>query len=261
MKKTLCPVVVFTLLAFLIVIPSTMAFEILLEEDIIKKKVITIDLIPTVDNFIILFDASGSTANEYKDTGQQIIDAQKKILRQQNKVLPELGFNAGLFTFTPFKVYYEMQPYRQADFAKAIDSLPTVRTAGSYVGQPTPLAESITALDPILAKFPGRTAIIIFTDGSYTYDRIRKVRPITAAYNLASKYDVVFYLLSTASEEKNIELLKAVSSVNASSRVIPFDAIYNYQIIGGGLLYVVKATTDIETETDVRIAGVKVDPL
>jgi OOP family OmpA-OmpF porin len=258
MKKSFWMAAICAVFLVFITFSSTGAFEIILEEDIIERRVPETEIIPTVDNFIILFDASGRTYNEYKNTGQQIIEIEKQILRQQNAVTPELGYNAGLYTFTPFKAFYELQPYRKDDFAKAIDSLPTLEYKGQFVGMPA-LVDSFLALDQILAKYPGRTAIFIFTDGTYAFDKVHQMRPIQAARKLADKHDVAFYLISYASEEKNIKMLDAMSTVNASSRVIPIDALYNYQIIGGGALYVVKSTVIVETESDIRVAGVEVD--
>ena len=47
----------------------------------------------------------------------------------------------------------------------AIDQLPNTETAGGFAGQPTPLAEGLASLDPILAKLEGKTVVFIFTDG------------------------------------------------------------------------------------------------
>jgi outer membrane protein OmpA-like peptidoglycan-associated protein len=56
-----------------------------------------------------------------------------------------------------------------------------------------------------------------------------------------------------------MKMLETLSTVNAASRVIPVDAVYNYQIIGSGALYVVRSTAEIETATDIRGTGVEVD--
>ncbi|MBL0715278.1 MAG: hypothetical protein JJV98_16435, partial [Desulfosarcina sp.] len=94
---------------------SAQAFEIITAEDIQKNIVTRNMLIRTADNFIILYDASGSMADEYQ-AGIKKIDAELEILRQQNAILPELGYTAGLYKFTPFKAYYEMQTYDRVAF-------------------------------------------------------------------------------------------------------------------------------------------------
>ncbi|MEE4605294.1 MAG: OmpA family protein [Desulfobacteraceae bacterium] len=230
------------------------AFEIITEEDF-KQNLITKDiLIRTADNFIVLYDASGSMADEYKE-GIKKIDAEFQILEQQNAILPELGYNAGLYTFTPFKTYYEMQPYNQAKFKQAIDRLPNTKTGG-FVGQATPLAEGIKKLDPILANLSGKTAIFLFSDGTYQLGG-QKLRPLDMARNLVEKYNVNFYLISSATTPKAEKLLADIAALNEGSRVIPFDALYQNPVYGLGPLYVIDSRVEVDTVSESKIAGVK----
>ncbi|MGD9249902.1 MAG: OmpA family protein [Desulfobacterales bacterium] len=241
----------------LAVASNTAAFEIITTEDI-QKNIITKEmLIRTADNFIVLYDASGSMADEFK-AGVQKLDAELQILRQQNAILPELGYNAGLYKFTPFKAHYEMQPYDRVAFQRAIDGLPNTQTAGNFAGQPTPLAEGIAELDPILAKLSGKTVVFIFSDGTYTYNRVTKQRPLDAAKPLVDKYNVCFYLISSATTPKAAKLLDDMAALNECSRVIPFSALYQNPVWGLGALFIVKSTVNVETLTDKRIVGVEV---
>ena len=231
------------------------AFEILTAEDF-KQNIITKDiLIRTADNFIVLYDASGSMGDDYKE-GIKKIDAELQILEQQNEVLPELGYNAGLYTFTPFKTYYDMKTYIKVDFRQAIDRLPNTKTAGGFVGQPTPLAEGIKNLDPILAKLSGKTAIFLFSDGTYQLGG-QKLQPLDMAKNLVAKYNVNFYLISSATTPKAEKLLADIAALNEGSRVIPFDALYQNPIYGLGPLYVIDSKVEVETITESKIVGVK----
>jgi OOP family OmpA-OmpF porin len=232
------------------------AFEILTAEDF-KQNIITKDiLIRTADNFIVLYDASGSMGEDYKE-GVKKIDAQFQILEQQNEILPELGYKAGLYTFTPFKTYYEMKTYIKVDFRSAIDRLPNTKTGG-FVGQPTPLAEGIKALDPILANLSGKTAVFLFSDGTYQLGG-QKLRPLDMARNLVEKYNVNFYLISSATTPKAEKLLADIAALNEGSRVIPFDALYQNPVYGLGPLYVIDSRVDVETITDSKIVGVKTE--
>ena len=233
------------------------ALEIITAEDI-KQNVVTKDFfIRTADNFIILYDASGSMAEPYKE-GVQKIDAALQILQQQNAILPELGYNAGLYLFTPFKTYYEMQPYNSVAFREAIDRLPNTKTAGNMVGQPTPLAEGIKNLDPILANLSGKTAVFIFSDGTYQLGG-QKLRPLDMARNLVNKYNVNFYLISSAKTPQAEKLLADIAALNEGSRVIPFDALYQNPIYGLGPLYVIDSTVEVVTVTESKIVGVKTE--
>ena len=240
----------------LVMASGAVAFEIITEEDV-QQKTITEDMfIKLADNFIVLYDASGSMADEFKD-GIQKLEAERRIMLQQNVILPELGYNAGLYKFTPFKTYYDMQVYDRMAFQRAIDALPTTETAGSFKGQPTPLAEGIAKLDPIIAKLSGKTAIFIFTDGTYTYNRVTKQRPLDAAKALAAKYDVCFYLISSATTPKAEQYLDDMAAINECSRVIPFEALYYNPVWTLGTLYLVKSTVSVETVSDQRVVGAK----
>jgi OOP family OmpA-OmpF porin len=264
MKKQFNTLAITLMLGLLLLVAThTQAFEIITKQDIIEKKFTKEDFVKTADNFIILYDASGSMAKPYADTGAAKIEAQNKILRQQNEVLPDLGYKAGLYTFTPFKSYYEMQPYQRKTFASALDSLPTVKTAGTYVEQPTPLGHGIQKLDPILAKLSGRTAVIVFTDGSYTLKTGgKRFYPLDAVRSIAEKHNVCFYFVSSATTAKEEKLLEDLAAVNACSQVIPFDVLYDRPVVGtGAILYTAKSTVDVQTFTESRIAGASVNDI
>ena len=243
----------------MLIVAQVSAFEIITEEDF-KQKIVTNDiLIKTADNFIVLYDASGSMAEKYKE-GVQKIDAELQILQQQNAVVPELGYNAGLYLFTPWKAYYETQPYNRAEFKKAIDNLPSTKTAGSFVGQPTPLAEGIKNLDPILAKLTGKTAIFIFSDGTWQIGG-QKLHPLDMAKNLVDKYNVNFYLISSATTPEAEKLLTDIAALNEGSRVIPFDRLYQNPVYGLGPLYVINSTVEVKTITEMKVVGIKVNDI
>ena len=254
MKKNLILQLLVTIVSVAIfTVTQVSAFEIITAEDF-KKEIVTKDvLIKTTDNFIVLFDASGSMADPYKE-GVQKIDAELQILAQQNAILPELGYNAGLYLFTPFKTYYEMQPYNREEFKRAIDRLPNTKRAGNYAGQPTPLAEGIKNLNPILANLSGKTSVFIFSDGTFT-----KGSPMDMARNLVEKYNVCFYLISSATTPKAEKLLADIASLNECSRVIDFDQIYQNPIYGIGPLYVVDSKFEVKTVSEQKVIGFKAD--
>ena len=255
MRKVMLVATIAFITIGLVMASSTVAFEIITAEDV-KQNTVTEDMfIKLVDNFIVLYDASGSMADEFKD-GIQKLDAELRIMQQQNIILPELGYNAGLYKFTPFKTYYEMQTYDRMAYQRAIDQLPNTQNAGNFVGQPTPLAEGIAKLDPILARLSGKTAIIIFTDGTYTFNRVTKQRPLDAAKALAAKHDVCFYLVSSATTPKAEKYLDDMAAINECSRVIPFEALYYNPVWTVGALYLVKSTVSVETATEKRVMGV-----
>jgi len=244
------------LLSIFIFIQPIGAFEIITETDLKENIVLKSQLIRTADNFIILYDASGSMGDQYKP-GVMKIDAENQILKQQLAILPELGYRAGLYLFTPFKKYYDMQVFDKDGFMQAINRLPNAKTFNKKTGQSTPLAEGIDALGPILAKLSGKTVVFIFTDGTYTYNKATKQRPLEAAQNIVKKYNPCFYLISSATTPDANKLLDDIAALNECSRVVPFDALYKNPVWGAGPLYVVNSITEIDTLTSKKIVGAK----
>jgi len=256
-KNTLC----FTLLMVFFAVAtlgSTQAAEVKTEEVVTGVDVVIVDkFIRTADNFIIMYDASGSMARPYEDTGMSMIDAAEKALKEKNALLPDLGFNAGLYLYTPWQVFYEMQPYDKEKFAAAIDSLPNTETAGTFKGQPTPLVEGLEKLDPILSKVSGRTVVFLFSDGSYKMP-VSKKRPLEVVQALSAKHDVFFYVLSTADQDKNVQMLKSLVAVNPRSRVIPFNWLLGHPYRTTGALYTVKSIAFVTPKTETQVTAIKI---
>jgi OOP family OmpA-OmpF porin len=256
MKRKSAVTALFLSLLF-VAVSSVSAFEIIEEKDIVEEVVVKENFIKQADNFIVLFDTSRSMADTYPASGGQKIEAAREILRQQNAILPDLGWNAGLYVFTPWKKYYEMGPYDKTTYTQAVDSLPTTRSAGGVVQQTTPLADGIDKLNPILSNLSGRTAVFIFTDGTFQRVAPKRLWPMDAARDVVQNHDVCLYFISSAKPGKPQKLLEDMAALNACSRVIPFDDVYRNPVYGAGFLYVVDSTEEIVTTTETRIAGVK----
>ena len=92
------------------------------------------------DNFVILFDASGSMSREYYDTGKKKAVIAKEILEAMNQHIPDLGYRCALYSFTPWKNFYGPAPYERNNFEAAIDSLPI--DPNIVFGYPTPMGKS-----------------------------------------------------------------------------------------------------------------------
>jgi len=221
-------------------------------EEVVKTKEV---YVKTADNFIILFDASGTFDKPYADTGMPKVDAAKKILKDEIEVLPDLGYNAGLYLYTPFKTYYEMGPFNKAEFLKAIDSLPNVRTAGTYANQPTPLGQGLDNLGDILSGLTGKTTVFVFSDGQYTMTP--KVIPQDAAQSIVGRHDVCFFLISSADKPEHLKVLEDIAALNECSRVVPFEALYGRPEACTGALCTIKTVSIAETITTTRIVGLE----
>ncbi len=78
------------------------AFEIITKEDIVQKTVPKEDFIKTADNFIILMDTSQSMNQRWqKDSTKSKLEVAKEILVNGEQALPDLGYNAALYEFSP----------------------------------------------------------------------------------------------------------------------------------------------------------------
>jgi OOP family OmpA-OmpF porin len=222
MKKTLFALATISLLACTTT-GSVTAAEVLVEKETITTKATEVVLVKTADNFIIMYDSSSSMADKYADTNMLEITAELKILREKNKSLPELKWQAGIYSHTPgtgaltsLTTYLPMQTYNKKTFAGAINALP------SSPAGPTLLSGGLDGLDEVLAGLSGKTVIFLFTDGQYTPQK-QFSDPVTVANRLGKKYDVCFYVVSSATGRKARDVIKGVANVKPCSKVLPFD--------------------------------------
>jgi OOP family OmpA-OmpF porin len=227
------------------------AAEIITEKDIVEKVVQKEDFIKTADNFIIMFDSS-SSMKEFVNKGTKLTkyDVVKQVLADRQKALPDLGYNAGLYIYTPFQEVYPMGPYDAAKFTAAIDSLPAEPKGR------TPLPDAIREIGPILENLSGKTAVFVFSDG--TFNELTGVKvPEVHTREMAEQHNVCFYMISSATTWQAEKRLTDMAKANACSRVIPIEAFVNNPGYMTGALYTVKASAVVETTTEARIAGLR----
>ena len=82
------------------------AAEIITIDDFEQKIVTKEHLTKTADNVIILFDASVSMAETYKDSGKSRYELAKTFLEDGNNRMPDLGYNLGIYLYTPWTPIY-----------------------------------------------------------------------------------------------------------------------------------------------------------
>ena len=246
-----------------LIIPGLIATTVLAQRPIVKEVAVervrvVEEVVKVADNFIVLFDASGSMQDQYGYTGQKKIELAKQIYEARTARLPDLDWNAGLYLYTPWKSFYEMQPFNKEAYVDALDQLAAYKPSIRYKNQPTPLGNAIKNLDPILAKLSGETVVFIFTDGQFTLSQ-PKIWPVAAARELASKYDVCFYLISSAQTPKSEKLVNDIASVNTCSRVFSFDAVLSRPEYTTSALYMVRDRAIVETELISVVVGVELN--
>jgi len=235
--------------------------QIYVEKETIVYFDTTIEVIRTADNFIILYDSSSSMKDLYEDGPMTLLEAEKQIIKEHMDALPELNWNAGLYSHTPGalkfsadETYYALKPYNKAEFAEAIDKLPT------SPGGPTLLHSAFEKLNNAMANIEGRTAVFLFTDGSYTRNRNQRT-PLDLAQEMAQKHDICFYVISSAKGEAEERLIASVASINECSRVVPFKDLLGRPEYSEGALFVVQASLVPTFETRERVVGIKTESI
>ena len=248
-----------------LIMPGLIATNVLAQQPIVKKvpvqRVRMIkEVVKTADNFITLFDASGSMQDTYKDTGMKKIDLAEAMFKERAARVPELDWNAGLYLYAPWKTFYVVQPFDKAKYGQAIDEMAAYKPSIMFRNQPTPLGTAIKNLDPILANMSGKTVVFIFSDGQFTLSQ-PKIWPVPAARELASKYNVCFDIVSSAQTPKSQKLVNDLAAVNACSRVVSFDAMLSRPEYMTSAIYAVRDRALLETQMVSKVVGVELDSI
>lgn len=181
-------------------------------------------LVRRADNFLILYDRSGSMAEKHNGTIMTKMQGERKILLEKNATLPDMNWQAGIYSFTPagkitnLVEYYPMQPYNKKQFSWTLIRMP-LEPKGS-----TMLQQGLIALDNVLADLQGRTVVFLFTDGQYSpVDALPA--PGVAARRLAGKHDVCFAVINTGTKSEEIDTINAIASASPCSYAVGFDAL------------------------------------
>lgn len=178
-------------------------------------------LVKKADNFLILYDRSGSMAEKYNGTIMTKIQAERKILLEKNATLPDMDWQAGVYSFTPgnsydnLVEYYPVQQYDKKMFSWKLIKMP-LEPKG-----PTMLQQGLQALDNVLAQLHGKTVVFLFTDGQHSpVDALQS--PGAIAKNLGSKYDVCFVVINTGTKSEQIATINSIASATPCSYQVPF---------------------------------------
>ena len=179
MKKTMLVIMMICGLMTGLIAANVSAFEIITEEDLVRKIVVETDLIKTADNAIILMDASESMGKTFPGTNMSRYEIMVQTLKERNKLVPDLGYNIGLYTQSPWKAIYPMQAFDRDRFAAALDRLPD-RPKG-----PTMLQQALHRIGPILENLSGKTVVFIVTDGTFT--KMPGLKPVCRSTGQAAR--------------------------------------------------------------------------
>jgi len=230
--------------------PPAFAVEVITREDIVNNIIKKEQLVKVADNAIFYLDTSSSTNDEFGDTGKPIVQVMKTELEKRNAYFPDLDHNFGIYTYTKWQDNYPVALY---DRDKVATALKGMRDKG---GGPTGLKWALEQLEPILKPLQGRTAVFLFWDGEYTGQN-----PADVARKLAKTYDVCFYVISSAKPEREATLAKDVATLKSCSRMIPLAQFLDRPDYTTGALFDVKVTEHVETSSEKKIVGVKVNDI
>ena len=181
----------------------------------------------TADNFIVLYDSSSSMADKYGNTDMLEIEAERQILKEKVSTLPELDWQAGIYSFTPgwrwndLKTHLSMRTYNKDEFSEAVEALPT-KPRGS-----TRLKGALVGLEEVLEGLQGKTQVFVFTDGQYS-PQPGFPAPGTTAKKLAEKYDVCFQVISTEQDKAQYQAVMNIANASECSGTLPFSKLLGH---------------------------------
>ncbi|MFO7717542.1 MAG: OmpA family protein [Thermodesulfobacteriota bacterium] len=165
---------------------------------------------PKVDNFLFVVDTSGSMGDAYGESGNTKAVTAKNLMGRLNDVIPNLDYQAGLYTVAPSRQLAPWAMYQNKRFAQDIANVPTdVRTLG-FIGYPTYLAKGLNNLTPALDNADGSTALVLFSDGQATGND-----PVQAAQDLYEAYpNICIHTVSLADSASGQATLDAIANLN-----------------------------------------------
>ena len=136
--------------------------EIIYQEDILQNVVTKDVLVRTADNVIVLVDASSSMGTAHRKYKKTNYEMEKEALNAGYSRLPDLGYNVGIYNFSPtWKEIYPVQKFDAAKVSEAMKQLPA-KPSGR-----TPLVAGFEKLEGVLKGLSGKTVVYIFSDGGH----------------------------------------------------------------------------------------------
>jgi len=178
-------------------------------------------IVPRAENFIFFMDHSGSMAmSAPSDFISSVVPAQhpdkqekfevaKDVLIAINNDIPDMTFNAGLFTYAPFRQYAAVGPYSRPALGQAVTGLKEGQT---IYGRQTPMGYGLQSLDAVIAGLSHRTAVIVVTDGESNIGP----KPVPVMQDMYAKYgnNICFHFISLAQSKSEKALVDQLSMIN-----------------------------------------------
>lgn len=230
---------------------AAQAGEIIFADDIKQNIIAKEVLVRAADNVIVMVDSSSSMGETNKTYNKMNYQLEREALAAGFNRLPDLGYNVGIYQFTPWKALYPVQKFDAAGVVDALKQLPD-KPAG-----PTPLLQGLDELEAVLKGLKGKTYVYLFTDGGYIKLKDHP-GPWEKTAMLANEYDVCFQIIDYSAQEKARKFVADMAKANWCSRVIPFDSYINQPYYAIGPLFYTRWDTEVETMSEKTVAGYKV---
>lgn len=167
----------------------------------------------SIDNFVIIMDASSSMGDTYKGNGKFVLA--REIVSRMNQTLPELNQNGGFRSFghstavsdEVTALFYGMAPYSTNALKEKLDMI-------SSPGGTSPMHKALTAAGQDLKGVSGKTAVVIISDGQ---EKNSLASPVTLAAAQTLKdhlgSGVCFYTILIGDNDKGMTLMEEISRI------------------------------------------------
>ena len=143
-----------------------------------------------IESFNYLVDYSGSMMMNFPSVGKTKMAVAKEVIKRVNDMVPELGYQGGLYTFAPYGAVVNQGPWVRSTLAAGVDSLKdNLETFARF----TPMGDGIQAHNGIISQMTPRAAIY------------------------AANPNVCFHVISVASSPEGQATLDAIAALNACS--------------------------------------------
>lgn len=178
-------------------------------------------IVPKAENFLFFVDHSGSMAMSapsesasslavrHDPAKQEKIEMAKQVLTAINNDIPAMSFNAGFYTYGPFKEYMAASSYSKDRFAETVSGL---KKNYEIYGRQTPMGNGLQSLETALTGLSGRTAVIMALDGESNIG----AKPVPVLQNLYAKYgnNICFHVISFAQTKAEKALVDQIAAIN-----------------------------------------------
>ncbi len=169
--------------------------------------------VSSVDNFMIILDASSSMDKTY--AGNKKFAIAGEVVKRLGYTLPELGQNAGLRSFghdpkvssENTVLFYGMERYTQKGLAEKLNLI-------FSAGGTSAMHEALTAAGQDLVNYSGKTAVVIISDAQPEWGLASPVT-LKAAQALKDQKgaDICFYPVFVGDDEKGMILMEDLARI------------------------------------------------